>query len=394
MRTFLALATSLLASFALCNALQHVGRWTSPIGGVPSSKLPSGPILGNGDLGVTVSGNGSELTFWLAMNQFWAIEVYKYPRSPEPPLPRPVPLAQVVVSVQGEMASKLTEFWAEQDVDTAEVRTHASTADNTSWVSTRSFVAINNNTLITELVWYSAKGASQSFNVTTRTYTGIDGAPTSAGCTATLGRGSENCSSLNTAPWGQWVKRQAFSSDGPYAVVGAAATRLLGGGAMNTSSDNTLWSSATFQLQPNNNKTTLVTTALTNRDDVVFFQDPLPAVQAYLGKLTDDGLDALDTEHSTWWTQYWESPRLSLPGDELTEMYWYGSQYALACASREGKVSLHTRTHPHMHAHTYTPPPPPLHTNLNAHTHTSSADVRIDTVAYHSMCTNYLARLC
>lgn len=295
--------------------------------------------MGNGDLGVVLSGGaGNSLSYWLGLNQFWAIEEYEYPRKGEPPLPRPLPVAQVIVSASNASLT-FTRFSAEQDVDEAEVRTLALTADNSSWLTTRSFVAANNNTLVTSLSWFSTRlpaGKDLLLNVTTRTYPGLNGAPTGAGCTATLGHGTADCGS-GQSPWGQWVKRQAFPAFGPYTVEAAVGTRVLEANTVGTSTDQTVWSSATVSVGVNST-TYLVTTVLTNRDELVFFQDPLPVVQQLLGAM--QSTDSLANEHRVWWQNYWASPGLWLPGDELTELYWYGSQYALACASRQGKVSV------------------------------------------------------
>ncbi len=50
---------------------RHKGVFTSPPTRVPSKKVTDGILLGNGDMGVVISGDPSEQRFWLSMNDFW-----------------------------------------------------------------------------------------------------------------------------------------------------------------------------------------------------------------------------------------------------------------------------------------------------------------------------------
>ena len=73
-------------------AAQHGSHWSTPPVHVPGPGFPDGPIVGNGDLGITVSAkpvNGS-IDLHLGLSQLWGIGAYKHPDN-DPidfPLPR------------------------------------------------------------------------------------------------------------------------------------------------------------------------------------------------------------------------------------------------------------------------------------------------------------------
>eukprot|EP00118_Oscarella_pearsei_P004347 m.18432 g.18432 ORF g.18432 m.18432 type:complete len:780 (+) comp27660_c0_seq1:15-2354(+) len=311
-------------------SVDHIGVWDSPPGGVPSGKVVGGPILGNGDLGVALGGSESSLQFYVSLNQFWAIEKYTYPKR-EPNYPRVVSLGGVRVDIPDFAGFN---YHAEQNIDEAQVTTNFTHSKSGAALLSRSYVAVNENTLITSLT-VSGTNSSIDFNVTTWTTPGGDVARrTAAGCTAPNGS-MANCTD-GTQPWGSWILREAFPDYGPYSVVGAVGTRLLSCVAKGSASDGRSFSTSMVSLGPNQTMS-IFTTVLTNRD--VGYTDPVAAVQERLRNVTPPVLDDLKMQHAAWWTQFWSLSSVSFPDETLLENYWYGAQYILACSSRKGKVA-------------------------------------------------------
>ena len=82
-------------------ASKYVGQWTAPPTRVPTQKLVDGPIVGNGDMGVTIGGPAEELTFYVGLNQFWALTNWTHASVPgqmdRRPFPAPVAVARLTL---------------------------------------------------------------------------------------------------------------------------------------------------------------------------------------------------------------------------------------------------------------------------------------------------------
>ena len=57
------------------HAQDHVASWSGNIWGLPNGMLPAGPVLGNGDFGMTLqTGNDTGcLELWLGLNSMWGV---------------------------------------------------------------------------------------------------------------------------------------------------------------------------------------------------------------------------------------------------------------------------------------------------------------------------------
>ena len=62
---------------------RHKAVFTRPPRRIPSSTAVDAPLLGNGDMGVALSGPPQAQRFWLAKNDFWRFNA-KYKSSPGP----------------------------------------------------------------------------------------------------------------------------------------------------------------------------------------------------------------------------------------------------------------------------------------------------------------------
>ena len=59
------------ADAAFEHVAKHLGIFTQPPRGVPTRGMPDGPLLGNGDVGVTLAGPPEARVFYIGKNDFW-----------------------------------------------------------------------------------------------------------------------------------------------------------------------------------------------------------------------------------------------------------------------------------------------------------------------------------
>src|SRR4051794_29683425 len=69
-----ATADDATAAQALRIVQNYRGRWSAPPTNTPSGKTVDGPLLGNGDVGVTIGGGIDDQTFYIGKNEFWTLE--------------------------------------------------------------------------------------------------------------------------------------------------------------------------------------------------------------------------------------------------------------------------------------------------------------------------------
>jgi len=88
----------------------------------------------------------------------------------------------------------------------------------------------------------------------------------------------------------------------------------------------------TFDLKPGQ-KAIFVASILSDLDD----PDCLEAAKRRATGCSFEEVEALRTGHQEWWHEYWAASLVEFD-DPLLEQFYYGSQYILACCTREGKV--------------------------------------------------------
>ncbi len=115
----------------------HVAAFTSPPTRVPTRGMPDGPLLGNGDVGVVLSGPPEAQRFYIAKNDFWK----------STPATSKVTAAACLTLLIPRMAG--ASYLQEQDMSQAEVRGTFSYGGST--VYERSWVQADENLLLTEL---------------------------------------------------------------------------------------------------------------------------------------------------------------------------------------------------------------------------------------------------
>ena len=146
-------------------ASKYSGRWSKPPQKVPTQKLVDGPILGNGDLGVVAGGPAEKMTFFVGLNQFWALHNWTHGSVGHldlRPFPSPVAVARVVLSAPG-LVNATYNFT--QDIASALVRGEFGTAAGS--LSLTAWVEPDRNTFGLRLHWDGATPLAAHLSVET-----------------------------------------------------------------------------------------------------------------------------------------------------------------------------------------------------------------------------------
>ena len=263
---------------------EHQASWSSPPAHVPADYAVDGPLLGNGDIGVTLGGPAHDLRFYLSKNDFWRLRSAAGKSGPRV-------LGHVELRIpQLEGAAYRID---QRIVDG--VTTGTFTREDLG-VRVRGFVAAEENLLVIEL---SATGAPVHVDAALVGAEG-DGATTERGVAGEI-------------PW--FVRR--FAADVEIETEAAAALRVLGEAG------------PAFELTPDSPVTLVV--ALASRFD---HPEPREIVVRRAEALNAAQLDGVREQHDTWWEEYWSKSWVKLPDREIERAYYQGL-YTLAAASRD-----------------------------------------------------------
>lgn len=298
----------------------HTSVFTEPPGYVPSVRWVDGPLLGNGDVGVVLSGEAEAQTFWIGKNDFWSHLLHI-----------PLPVGGVSVRLPALTGA---DYHQEQDMLHAEVCGHFTTTD--AEVRMRSWVPATQNLLVTELT----NAGKEPIAVEVETWTvaaqhkdyplhhhpeerlailkdrDLRAYPTTAGAEEGL----------------LWVSRHAE----PQGVAGldAVVVTRVPGADPRVESDGRTRAVARFHLGPK--RTVAIVSAIrTSRESEP--GDPLEV--ARWDALEWEALaEEVQEAHRIWWRNFWSASFIEI-ADKRVEGYWYGAQYILACCNRGGKVA-------------------------------------------------------
>ena len=127
-------------------AMNLCAVYTKPPEGIPTGTMPDGPLLGNGDVGIVMSGSPEEQRFYVGKNDFW--------RRNDAAVMNVGMLTVAIPELKG------ASYRQEQDMALAEVRGAFTNGDVA--VRTRSFVDANSNLLVTELKCAGSKPVTAS----------------------------------------------------------------------------------------------------------------------------------------------------------------------------------------------------------------------------------------
>ena len=294
-----ATAASAGSSAAVCDptaaqALRTVagfqGEWNSPPTVLTNGETTDAPLLGNGGVGVAVTGSIDDQTFYLGKNDFFSTATNSIE-----------PLGRIVLALPGMSGSS---YHVVQNIAQAQVDgTYAlggDTVATTSWVS-----------------------ATEGMFVTSITLSGS----TAQAATVTLqdGFGNTPTTSISGSVLNADVQAGTTSAtNNPQAQMSAT---LLGGSA--SLSGNKM----SITLQPGTTYT--LATAIVSSADTSSYQS---TAQSTASSLTTSSLATLLSAHESWWQSYWSQSFVQIP-NQAVEKSWYGSLYLLGSVTRSGKYA-------------------------------------------------------
>jgi alpha-L-fucosidase 2 len=341
------------AERALSIVARHKGVFTAPPIVMPTRKVPDGPLLGNGDLGVAIGGvierqrqyghgaagntastinptsSPERHRFWIAKNDFWKTKAI-YPNA------HPCPIGGIDVTIPALVNG---EYHAEQILETAEVLHTLKTTQRTNdpppytragaTIRFRSWVAATQNLLVIELSVDGDPAANSPYKTTD-----------SVGVDVTLWpqTGNEAETATGNLPDGYWALRRFASTTESIAIEqspckqtseAAVAMRLLNHrqpGLPAFRLDG--WSADRFVLSPSH-PVIIVAAIVTNEESAT----PLDTARQRVADVTLESIATLRTAHRQWWRDFWAKSYVDI-GDPLIEKYYYGSNYLMASCSR------------------------------------------------------------
>jgi len=256
------------------------------------------PLLGNGDLGVSLQNNIDTLTFILHKNEFWSLADQRVQA-----------MARLSLAIPGMTGAS---YAVKEELGTGEV-------DGT-------FTAANRT--ISSKSWVQADDPTHNLLVTEFTYTG-DGAQL---VTVSLARGEGNTHPATPGALSDVLFYDVRADDTDQVQTHdtarvRVATRLAGTGG--TVSNGQL----KFTLQAGQTYS-LVTSVMSNFDDAGYQSDAVSAVST----LAQADVDALLAKHHAFWDAFYRKSFIEIPNKTIEKEY-YASLYLLASTSRTGEAA-------------------------------------------------------
>ena len=266
---------------------KYKGVFEGPPRRVPASGHVDGPLLGNGDVGVVLSGAPEAQRFWISKCDFWkAGGGGKGPRA----------IGGLDLRIPALAGAA---YHAEQILYEAEVRGTFRTADGS--VAIRSWVPASENLLVIEL---TSKGKAVTAEAIPWIKTG-DGSKTAQGTTNDV----------------QWVTRAFTAAGRVWPAEAALAARCLKADLKS------------FTLEPGR-PVTIVMAIRSNYDAKSYLDNARNRAL----ELTSGEVEALRRTHINWWRNFWSESYVEI-GDPLLEKFYYGSHYIIASCSRNKKFA-------------------------------------------------------
>ncbi|MBJ6361787.1 glycoside hydrolase family 95-like protein [Paenibacillus sp. GCM10012307] len=267
---------------------KYKGVFTEPPKIVPTDKVVDGPVIGNGDLGVTTSGNPEHQRLWISKTDFWKAKLM-YPNG------GPCLLGGIDIHIP-DLAN--ASYYSEQRLNEANVVStfHGAAAS----VTMTSWVPATENALIVEL---SCEKQAVSVKLDLWVHQG-------------------NESTTEHGQYGDvaWATRKFTGQDIEWPTEGVIAMSCSAGSHL-------------FELQPGT-KQYIVAYVATNHEEENDIQESVGKVE----RTDENRIESLRLEHVQWWSQFWAKSSIEI-GDELLEKFWYGSHYIMACCSRNKKFA-------------------------------------------------------
>ena len=277
---------------------QYSGSFTSPAS-CCSSYAPSGPLMGNGNLGVVVVNPINTMTFLLGKNEFWSLNGGQVE-----------PMASMSLSIPGMSGAS---FAMQENIYTGTVTGQFTLGGNE--IQTNSWVSSNdttNNYLFTQFT-YSGSG-TQAVTVSLAVGNG-NTYPTSSGSSGSVLY--YNVAGDSTSTVGGYNTHQVRIAAG---VVGATGTISSG--------------NLSFTLSPGTT-VTLVSSIMSNYDSSSYTTQSISNVSGATASSVSSELSS----NEAWWTSFWDASYVEFANNPVLQQEYYGSLYLLATASEPNQVA-------------------------------------------------------
>jgi alpha-L-fucosidase 2 len=273
---------------------RHRCTFDQPPTSTPANHSIDAPLLGNGDLGVAISGTAWSQRYWISKNDFWKLRKGRRFGG------GPAPIGGLDLNIRDLF--RVGTYHLEQDLYSAE--TEGTFVSPARTVRVRSWVVATQNTLVVEI---SCDGEK----------TMIEPELWIAG-----GRGSESaCYPEDKVAWGY---RRFFHE---CEIETGAALALREVPTSGTSPRNL----GTLTVSPGET-VILAVTACTNFESADYVEES-KRTSALLGNSNRTDVEKLRRAHREWWARFWGESHVSID-DTVIEKQYYLSQYILASASR------------------------------------------------------------
>jgi len=284
---FIVLIGQLLMLSATAQPGTYKNNWTKPPAHVPANASIDAPLMGNGDVTMSVGYKDDCLQYYLSKNDFWRL------RSQADGLSGPRVADLLGIKMEGFSDAG---FSAEQLLDNG--NTTCVLKKNGQQITIKSWVAATDNLIFFELSAID-KAVKITINLT---------APTHQHAKLTTGKSHHT----------DWLTR-AFTDSVDIPTEVAIAFRT-----MNDTGD-------TFWVQPG--KKLVIALAMESKFKKTA---PLKYVLDRLEKLDRPAIEKLTQQHNEWWKTYWSKSSVTVTDTVLMKAYYQGL-YTMAACSRDNK---------------------------------------------------------
>lgn len=274
------------------NAKKHTLIFQEPPACTPCDKVPDGPLLGNGDIGVAVSAQPElgRIGFHIGKNDIW--NSYSHWETPG---------IRSYGALYLDCPQAAGSYRAEQHLADASVNVFLDGKEAALCVS--SAVLRKTGLILQEI--HCTKGTARIHLELVHTNREEE-----ASTRVTKERGRITGYKAIATPLQQWpckassITRVLDREDTAFSLVSGETVRI-------------------------------VTTLHTNQESECFEA----LCENELAELKVERLAQLQRSHNEWWQAFWNESSLHIPSQPLLERFWYASHYLMACCCEEGKFA-------------------------------------------------------
>jgi alpha-L-fucosidase 2 len=286
-------------------ALLYKAVLAAPPKVIDTDQTTDAPLLGNGDLGVSIQGGIAAMTFILHKNEFWSLGEAKVKAMAR--------LALALPAMTG------ASYATTEDLGAGEVTGTFTLGDQTTSAPVRT---------VTMKSWVQADDTTENRLVTQLSYAG----PGTLAATVSTAAGMGNANATAEGATNDVLTRDVRADAGD--AVGGHATRRVRLATRVVGAPGAVAADAlTFTLAPGH-PVALVTAVVSNLDDAGFQARAVASVAT----LAPAAVDALEAAHRAWWDRFFKKSVVEL-ADKTVEKAYYAALYLLASCSRSGEAA-------------------------------------------------------